>query len=245
MSPMKKPMRVRAMTVAGGIALLGATGAGLAGTANAATTSSASSTLAKIKYCESGGNYQAVNASSGASGAYQFLDSTWRSLSAASGYSTAASAPASVQDAAAQELYAQMGTSPWAASSSCWSSMTSAPATSSTSTTASANTTAASSASTAATTGTTAASSTSSTSPTTQTGKAAKPHAPKAQKPGAKHAHAPAKKAAKPHGKDANNHAPHAHGGKHHAKPNTPKPAKKASNTLSPKAAHAPEQAAA
>ena len=139
MSPMKKPMRVRAMTVAGGIALLGATGAGLAGTANAATTSSASSTLAKIKYCESGGNYQAVNASSGASGAYQFLNSTWKGLSASAGYTTAASAPASVQDAAALELYNQAGTSPWAASSSCWSSMTSAPTTSTSSSSTSAS----------------------------------------------------------------------------------------------------------
>jgi hypothetical protein len=34
-----------------------------------------------IKQCESGGDYTAVNASSGASGAYQFLDSTWQSLS--------------------------------------------------------------------------------------------------------------------------------------------------------------------
>uniref|UniRef100_UPI0028A1601F transglycosylase family protein n=2 Tax=Dermacoccus TaxID=57495 RepID=UPI0028A1601F len=128
-----KQKRKRAMTLASGIALVGVAGAGLASTASAATStssSSASSVLAKIKSCESGGNYQAVNASSGASGAYQFLNSTWKGLSASAGYTTAASAPASVQDAAALELYNQAGTSPWAASSSCWSSMTSAPTTS-------------------------------------------------------------------------------------------------------------------
>ena len=105
---------------------LGAGGAALALTAglsavpaNAADTGSA--TLEAIKQCESGGDYTAVNASSGASGAYQFLDSTWQSLSASAGYSTASSAPESVQDAAALELYAAQGSTPWAASESCWS----------------------------------------------------------------------------------------------------------------------------
>lgn len=105
---------------------LGAGGAALALTAglsavpaNAADTGNA--TLEAIKQCESGGDYTAVNASSGASGAYQFLDSTWQSLSASAGYSTASSAPESVQDAAALELYAAQGSSPWAASESCWS----------------------------------------------------------------------------------------------------------------------------
>ena len=102
---------------------------------SAATGSGAQSTLAAIKFCESSNNYQAQNPSSTASGAYQFLDTTWQSLDASAGYSRAKFAPASVQDAAALELYNEMGTSPWAASSSCWSSMTSAPATSSTSTT--------------------------------------------------------------------------------------------------------------
>ncbi|MDO5619182.1 transglycosylase family protein [Kocuria sp.] len=77
--------------------------------------------LEQIKTCESGGDYTAVNASSGASGAYQFLDSTWQSLSASAGYATASSAPESVQDAAAIELYNAQGTTPWAASESCWS----------------------------------------------------------------------------------------------------------------------------
>ena len=85
-----------------------------------AVPANAAPSLDAIKQCESGGNYQAVNASSGASGAYQFLDTTWQGLSAAKGYSKAKYAPASVQDAAALELYNQAGTSPWAASSSCW-----------------------------------------------------------------------------------------------------------------------------
>ncbi|KAA9393285.1 transglycosylase [Kocuria coralli] len=94
------------------------------GTALAAAPAQAADTgipvLEQIKTCESGGDYSAVNASSGASGAYQFLDSTWQSLSASSGYTTAASAPESVQDAAAVELYDAQGTSPWLASQSCW-----------------------------------------------------------------------------------------------------------------------------
>lgn len=102
---------------AGGAAL--ALAAGLSAVpANAADTGNA--TLEAIKQCESGGDYTAVNASSGASGAYQFLDSTWQSLSASAGYSTASSAPESVQDAAALELYAAQGSTPWAASESCW-----------------------------------------------------------------------------------------------------------------------------
>lgn len=80
-----------------------------------------SATLESIRQCESGGDYTAVNASSGASGAYQFLESTWQSLGAAAGYSTAAGAPESVQDAAALELFARQGGTPWAASESCWS----------------------------------------------------------------------------------------------------------------------------
>ena len=135
MSNSTKPMRKRALTAVGALALIGTAGAGVASTASAATTSNASSVLANIKYCESGGNYQAVNSSSGASGAYQFLNSTWQQFAGNSGYSSAAAAPASVQDAVALKLYNQLGTSPWSSSSSCWSSMTSAPASAANSTT--------------------------------------------------------------------------------------------------------------
>jgi hypothetical protein len=60
--------------------------------------------LACVRRHESGGNYQAKNPVSTASGAYQFLDSTWRTLSARAGhngYSHAASAPPHIQDAVA------------------------------------------------------------------------------------------------------------------------------------------------
>lgn len=125
MTTMTTPMtRRRALLRRGAVGLGGAAlvlGAGFAA-APAQAADTGVSTLEQIKSCESGGNYSAVNASSGASGAYQFLDSTWQSLSASAGYSTAASAPESVQDAAALELYNTQGTSPWAASESCWAS---------------------------------------------------------------------------------------------------------------------------
>jgi hypothetical protein len=74
--------------------------------------------LEKIKFCESGGNYQAANRSSTASGAYQFLDSTWAGYG---GFSRALYAPAGVQDQKARDTFARSGTAPWAASRSCWS----------------------------------------------------------------------------------------------------------------------------
>ena len=60
--------------------------------------------LACVRRHESGGNYQAKNPVSTASGAYQFLNSTWRTMSARAGhggYPTARSAPPWVQDAVA------------------------------------------------------------------------------------------------------------------------------------------------
>ncbi|WP_223841290.1 LysM peptidoglycan-binding domain-containing protein [Kocuria sp. cx-116] len=90
-----------------------------------------STDLGAIKQCESGGDYQAVNASSGASGAYQFLTSTWQSMGATTaGYATAADAPAAVQDKAAAELMARSGASQWECSSMIASGSYSAPATS-------------------------------------------------------------------------------------------------------------------
>jgi hypothetical protein len=60
--------------------------------------------LACVRRHESGGNYQAKNPVSTASGAYQFLDSTWRTMSARAGHSgwgSARYAPPWVQDAVA------------------------------------------------------------------------------------------------------------------------------------------------
>jgi hypothetical protein len=90
--------------------------------ASAASAATLPAVLSAIKQCESGGNYTAVNPTSGASGAYQFLTSTWQSLSASAGYATAAAAPPAVQDAAALALYNEDGTTPWASSESCWGS---------------------------------------------------------------------------------------------------------------------------
>jgi hypothetical protein len=57
--------------------------------------------LATIRTLESGGDYTAASSSSTASGAYQFLDSTWGGYG---GYARAKNAPPHVQDAAAIEL---------------------------------------------------------------------------------------------------------------------------------------------
>ena len=60
--------------------------------------------LACVRRHESGGNYQAQNPTSTASGAYQYLRSTWLTMSARAGhggYPTARSAPPWVQDAVA------------------------------------------------------------------------------------------------------------------------------------------------
>ncbi len=73
--------------------------------------------LSCVRAHESGGNYGAQNPSSSASGAYQFIDSTWRNVSVRSGhpgYATAAHAPWYVQDAVAMWLYNNGGRSAWA-----------------------------------------------------------------------------------------------------------------------------------
>ena len=72
--------------------------------------------LSCVRRHESGGDYQAQNRSSTASGAYQFLDSTWRTVSSRAGmggYGRARSAPWHVQDAVALWLYSHGGRSAW------------------------------------------------------------------------------------------------------------------------------------
>ncbi|ERF48404.1 transglycosylase family protein [Staphylococcus arlettae] len=70
--------------------------------------------LKLIAQRESGGDINATNPSSGASGKYQFLQSTWDSVAPAEYQGQpAASAPESVQDAAAMELYETEGPSQW------------------------------------------------------------------------------------------------------------------------------------
>jgi hypothetical protein len=66
-----------------------------------------------VKMRESGGDYNAQNPSSSASGAWQFLDSTWNGFG---GYARAAYAPPDVQDARAREVWAGgAGCSNWSA----------------------------------------------------------------------------------------------------------------------------------
>ena len=70
-----------------------------------------------VKHHESRGDYRAQNPHSSASGAYQFIRSTWRNVSRSAGhpgYPTAASAPAWVQDAVAVHTLRTVGRSPWA-----------------------------------------------------------------------------------------------------------------------------------
>lgn len=86
--------------------------------------------LLLIRSCESGprgyathgqaldADYSNVNPSSGASGAYQFLDSTWRYVTGLPG--KARDYSRRVQDAAALKLYRSEGTTPWISSRPCW-----------------------------------------------------------------------------------------------------------------------------
>ncbi len=63
-----------------------------------------------IVMCESGGNYGAVNSSSGAGGAYQILPSTWRLYG---GKGEPQNAPKPEQDRIAAEIWADSGPSAW------------------------------------------------------------------------------------------------------------------------------------
>jgi len=63
-----------------------------------------------IVMCESGGNYGAVNPSSGAGGAYQILPSTWELYG---GQGAPQDAPKAEQDRIAAEIWADSGGSAW------------------------------------------------------------------------------------------------------------------------------------
>jgi septal ring factor EnvC (AmiA/AmiB activator) len=63
-----------------------------------------------IVMCESGGNYHALNASSGAGGAYQILPSTW---AAYGGHGAPQDAPKAEQDRIAAEIWRDSGPSAW------------------------------------------------------------------------------------------------------------------------------------
>jgi septal ring factor EnvC (AmiA/AmiB activator) len=63
-----------------------------------------------IVMCESGGNYSALNPSSGAGGAYQILPSTWQLYG---GQGEPQNAPKAEQDRIAAEIWADSGPSAW------------------------------------------------------------------------------------------------------------------------------------
>lgn len=63
-----------------------------------------------IVMCESGGNYHALNASSGAGGAYQILPSTWRAYG---GQGAPQDGPKDQQDRIAAEIWRDSGPSAW------------------------------------------------------------------------------------------------------------------------------------
>lgn len=78
---------------------------------SAATSSSGGWSLPSyIVQCESGGNYSAVNPSTGAGGAYQIMPSTWRAYG---GSGSPQSASKQQQDAIASKIYHSQGSSPW------------------------------------------------------------------------------------------------------------------------------------
>jgi hypothetical protein len=63
-----------------------------------------------IVMCESGGNYAALNASSGAGGAYQIMPATWEAYG---GTGLPHEASKAEQDRIAALIYADSGTAPW------------------------------------------------------------------------------------------------------------------------------------
>lgn len=65
--------------------------------------------LAKLRACESGGNYR-INTGNGYYGAYQYDIGTWGGYG---GYPNAAAAPPAVQDQKVRETYLRRGWSPW------------------------------------------------------------------------------------------------------------------------------------
>lgn len=85
---------------------------------SAPTSTGSNSYLNCVRNRESRGQYNAVNSSSGAGGAYQFLQSTWNNTARHAGRNDlvgthpSAASPAD-QDAMAQHLMSWMGASPW------------------------------------------------------------------------------------------------------------------------------------
>jgi peptidoglycan hydrolase-like protein with peptidoglycan-binding domain len=77
---------------------------------SAAPTEDATTVLARIAQCESGGNITAVSPSGQYRGKYQFSVETWEALG---GTGDPIDADEATQDALAAKLYAERGTAPW------------------------------------------------------------------------------------------------------------------------------------
>jgi nucleoid-associated protein YgaU len=90
-----------------------------AGTANAAELAP-SAGLDQIAKCESGGNPQAQNSGSTASGLYQFLDSSWKAYGGSKYGPRAKDATPAQQTEIAHSAVARSGLTPWKASQRCW-----------------------------------------------------------------------------------------------------------------------------
>jgi peptidoglycan hydrolase-like protein with peptidoglycan-binding domain len=89
---------------------LGISGRSVKSDDSSSGTGSASSALAAIARCESGGDPTAVSPSGQYRGKYQFSRSTWRELG---GSGDPAAASEGAQDRIAAKLYAARGTAPW------------------------------------------------------------------------------------------------------------------------------------
>ena len=85
-------------------------GAKTASPSRPTAASGAGGDLARIRQCESSGNYQAVSAGGKYRGAYQFDQGTWESVGGSG--DPAAASPAE-QDSRARQLQSQRGNSPW------------------------------------------------------------------------------------------------------------------------------------
>jgi hypothetical protein len=110
----RRPQQSRLPAVRTAVALGGLTATAFVATDVVTSASAAAADdFARLRMCESGGNYS-TNTGNGFYGAYQFDLGTWHGL----GYSgLPSSASASTQDAAARTLQSERGWEPWPACS--------------------------------------------------------------------------------------------------------------------------------